>query len=550
MSKRLFENLNSQELQQLKGYSPELVSTIKNTAASLRKGGRQITLPDIVKQIGQLYPNNPEINKFLGANTDLTAGLKNVGAQPKSNVVAPPQDFTQQAQQQYQQTIGRQTPVPQQPKGGAPGIAPPPAWLTQGQKDIGIDVKPVSPQHYNNLSQTAQQLDAIEAQKAQQQPQASNKQGRAAALQTRRTPQQVQLSQKIGKLPTMNVKKESKENLQELNMTMLGSSIKGIISAISKLKPEELIAIAGFVNNMIAGAKGGPGAVSSSTSMSSTTYGENNMKEKYAKVLKENLKEQVKVKMLSEHYLNEGPLSNAWENIKSAGSSMMNRLTGGDKPDPTAGAGVDEQTKKVAQELSKLVGKVNQTRQKFNASILKNSEAVSHYHDLVLSLWQMYNQNAQMLGPHGQQISRQVNDAVGNFQYDLNSEKEQIDTFLKSLKGNKKTGVPDATSLGASAKASAQERRAAEADASQRLGSSGLHGVKQGGGSRAADSVEYYNKEALKNKIATATNPQEKAQAVRDLEALFLKSAKRTSSGKEVKPAKKPAKKSTKSKKK
>jgi hypothetical protein len=144
--------------------------------------------------------------------------------------------------------------------------------------------------------------------------------------------------------------------------------------------------------------------------------------------------------------------------------------------------GVDENSKRAAQELTKLLGKVNQYRQKFNSSILKNSEAMNGYHDLVLNAVQMYQQTQNMLGPFGQQLVRQIHDAVGNLVYDLKSEQEQIDTFLKQLKDagmakvdsksvggkamikgpNSNAAMMDPTLLGAAAKKRAQASRVEE----------------------------------------------------------------------------------------
>lgn len=251
------------------------------------------------------------------------------------------------------------------------------------------------------------------------------------------------------------------------NPAMITSSLRNIINLIASLKPEEIAAIAKMVNSLVSSQAGARQA----TGMGMRTEA----KKIITEAIKVKLIEQVQARNTAEYLLSEGPLTNVWDKIKSAGSSIANQMGfAGQLGQRAQAVGADENAKRAAKELTKVLGKVNQHRQKFNSSILKNSEAMNAYHDLVLNAVEMYQQTQHILGPFGSQIVRQIQDAVGNLVYDLKSEKEQIDTFLKQLKDagmakvggsamiNKQQVSFDPTLLGATAKKKAQNTRAEE----------------------------------------------------------------------------------------
>ncbi len=545
--KPILEALTAQEKTSLSGYSPDFIQSVNNVAGSLRKGGRQVALPQIIQQMGQFYKGNPEIEKYLRQSANLVAPMAQAqtGRPSQPGITPPPAQFAQQAANQYNQSLQTPRPsiAPGQTTQNKMNVAPPPEWLRQQGAAMG------------GIMPSTAALNAPQAQMAQQglqriagQTPGDLDQQTAARVKTQQarqqagtdlTPQDQQQRQSLAVAKTVppgwarkkaaGMKKENRGNLQELNMAMLGSTVKNVMNAISRMKPEELIAIANFINSLM-GSATKPGA--SSTSMTSTSISSesNLMKNKYQKVLKENLVEQYKTKIVVERFLNEGPMSSVWQGIKDAGSQVAGGLGLGSMAGQQQNIGVDENTKRLGQELTKLIGKVNQQRQKFNAAILKNSESVSQYHDLVLHLWQAYNQNLQALGPFGQQLQRQVQDAVGNFHYDLTSEKEQIDTFLSSLRDVKSTEMGNSEVMGKAARASTKEKRQAEADANQRMSSS--RAVMAPGQHRALDAMQANitpAKEELKKKFLTARSPAEKQQAYKDLEKLLIKTSKQGS---------------------
>ena len=542
IKKTILESLTQQERAMLAGYSPEFVSSISNALASLRKGGRQVDVNSVVQQMVQLpgYKNNPEIQKFMrtnGAMQNLVAPMANIrSSRPSQPGIAPPPSFVGAgAQQQYQQALQRQTPVP----GRQSQVAPPPAWV--GGNNVGFSS--MTPQDLAMAQQGQQRIAGQIPDDLDQQTMARvAREQQQKAAGTAMTPQQAQARQQLATsttIPPGFSKRNKPRGAQKENMNINKSVIKefmsptgmlkNILGAIGKMKPEELIAIANFVNSLLNSNK--PGMAQ--TSMSSTSIStESKSMNKYQKVIKENILEQMKTKLVTEHYLNEGPMSSIWQGIKDAGSNVAGAMGLQSMAGQAQNIGVDENTKKLGQELTKLIGKVNQQRQKFNASILKNSESVSQYHDLVLHLWEMYNQNLQALGPFGQQLQRQVQDAIGNFHYDLTSEKEQIDTFLQSLKDVKSSSLGNSEVMGKSARASVQDKRAAEAAANQRMTSTSTKAQPSKGNFRALDALQANitpQKEDLKKKFLTAHTPAEKQQAYRDLEKLLIKTSKRGS---------------------
>lgn len=151
-------------------------------------------------------------------------------------------------------------------------------------------------------------------------------------------------------------------------------------------------------------------------------------KKKYAKmVLREALMEQKHSKRLIENLLMEGPLSNVWGGIKSAIGGAASAWGGAKDVARDSGA------QKAQTEMIKAVKQAQSLRQKFNNQILKNAEIINQYHDAVVNALAMYQQIGGGLGPAAQKVGEEVNQLIGNLYRDLDSEKEGIDNYLKSL---------------------------------------------------------------------------------------------------------------------
>lgn len=150
------------------------------------------------------------------------------------------------------------------------------------------------------------------------------------------------------------------------------------------------------------------------------------------KVLKEQLSEQISVGNHAIHLLNEGPLSNVWGSIKSAGSAvglpgMKNLGQDAAKNDQA------QRVKDAINGLTKIISKAHQQRQKWNGQMLKSAEMMSQYHDAVVQAYELYKQHSAMLGPAGEQVSNQINGIIDDLQNDLMSEVSQIQAMIKSL---------------------------------------------------------------------------------------------------------------------
>lgn len=132
-------------------------------------------------------------------------------------------------------------------------------------------------------------------------------------------------------------------------------------------------------------------------------------------------------------YLLEGPggLSNAWQGIKGEIKGAGQKLGIGSQ-------GTGEMAQDVAQqagkELTQALKRVEQAKGKFQQQILKNAEVINQYHDAVLAAYQVYQQVGKQLGPASQQMGDSVMNAIEEMKSSLESEKSQIDSFMKGLK--------------------------------------------------------------------------------------------------------------------
>jgi len=177
--------------------------------------------------------------------------------------------------------------------------------------------------------------------------------------------------------------------------------------------------------------------------------------------MKKHLKEELASKKLIEHYLNEGPLSQAWQGVKSGarnlisqGAEKVGQMASGVQQSTAAAQRQDQikQAQKVAQDAIKSVSRV---KQKFAGETLKNSNLINQYHDSVVNLVSKVLPSLQgaLPGPAFDQLKSQVDQIIGQLHYDLTSEKEAIDTFLGSLKKN----VPMTTDVETQSKIAGQQ---------------------------------------------------------------------------------------------
>lgn len=186
------------------------------------------------------------------------------------------------------------------------------------------------------------------------------------------------------------------------------------------------------------------------------------------KIVRETINEELKVKTLVEHYLSEGPLSNVWAGLKGAagaiGQGIQQTAGGAVAAARQASAANQAQAQKKAalDQINTLSKEVAKTRQKFTQDVLKNTQNLNAYHDSVLGLAQGFQQAAQSLGndPELSRLKQQVDQAIGNLYYDLTSEKEHIDVFLKDLRGVGEKG--SSATQGYKAKQAADKQRGAE----------------------------------------------------------------------------------------
>lgn len=178
------------------------------------------------------------------------------------------------------------------------------------------------------------------------------------------------------------------------------------------------------------------------------------------RILTEEIRAQAILHETAVYLLTEGPLSNVWQGIKSAGSSALGAM--GYKGAAQNAAKTDQQqrAREVVNSLTKTISKVHQQRQKWNSQILKSAEMMSQYHDAVVGAYELYKKYQGFLGPAGNEVNRQINELVDALQKDLMSEVSQIQAMLKSL-GKKDVSLDDMLKQHQS---DAEEMREREAD--------------------------------------------------------------------------------------
>jgi hypothetical protein len=493
-----FGKLTPAEVQILRSYSPEFSNSVGNIISTFRSKGKQIDLPQAVNQLQQVGYKSPEVDKFLQS----------------SALIAPMQNVQQDPFKKRDSVPGQQKIVPPTAQGQLTDKNAPIKQRLQmaGQKPMAPKAVPAAPTPFDKFEQM--RTGPVSNDEMMQQQRQGNQQ------QMPITNRQ-QLKNKWAAKGGVDPLAKTSMQMEAISPAMASGKLKQIMDILRRLKPEDLMAINNFINSLNAGTRQGSSAmVSSSTQLNAGK--QTNMKSKQqimTEVLRVKITEQKKARDTAQHLL-EGPLGNVWDRIKGAGTAVGQKmgLMGGQQ-DPQQMAGVDENSKRAAQELQKVLGKVNQFRSKFNSSILKNAESMNGYHDLVLNAVQMYQQYQNILGPFGQQLVKQIHDAVGQLVYDLTSEKEQIDTFLKQLKdmGMAKS----AKSLGNDAKKRAEISRAAE-NPDTGLANMRRH-MPMGGGTMDPKFGDQANKDLAMNKFRGG----DKSGAMNDLQKLYMKQIER-----------------------
>lgn len=229
---------------------------------------------------------------------------------------------------------------------------------------------------------------------------------------------------------------------------MAGGSLQKIFRTVSTLKPEELQLLMKMLTSMLSqGQQTGTSSMSSQSITASQKYKADKIMLESIKrqILKETFKNEVKGQVrnyrLVESLLYEGPMGNVWQGIKQAGTGFADKMKqkmGMNLPDSP-----EDQAKAYSTELIKFIKKANQTRQQFKSQILKNAEIINTYHDAVAAAWETFSNVGGSLGAASGHLQQQVEELVSNLKYDLESEREQIGSFLNVLK-NLKGNVPSA----------------------------------------------------------------------------------------------------------
>lgn len=199
------------------------------------------------------------------------------------------------------------------------------------------------------------------------------------------------------------------------------------------------------------------------------------------RIVKNKIQEQVHVRNLCKSLLTEGPMSNMWQGVKNAGRAFAGGVQGGAQgaQQSVARGQMQDQAKQAQKMVSQAVKQVERAKSKFTQETLKNAGLINQYHDAVLRLVQINQQVEKLLpGPQLAQLQNQLQQSIGQLQYDLESEKSGIDTFLQSLskaqpgKKGEQSGqsytppapgeFPSAKELGKQARGRAEKQRAEE----------------------------------------------------------------------------------------
>lgn len=158
-----------------------------------------------------------------------------------------------------------------------------------------------------------------------------------------------------------------------------------------------------------------------------------NKKKVLDKIVQKEISNQIKIYQLCESLLKEGPVDSMWSSVRDAGQDF-----GTEQPQGTGEMATqnrfNDRAKQAQQVVAKALKNAEQAKSKFTQDVLKSANLVSQYHDSVAALVNTFDKVRGMLsGPEVQQLNGQIDQVVSQLQYDLNSEKEGIETFLNSL---------------------------------------------------------------------------------------------------------------------
>lgn len=192
---------------------------------------------------------------------------------------------------------------------------------------------------------------------------------------------------------------------------------------------------------------------------------------KKKKIVKEtmlvHIKEQKEVRDLTEKLLNEGPLSNMFRGVAGAAkgaAGQVGQLAG--QAAKSAGQAAKQAVGKVGQAgqsvaqaakaqavksmeqgraadmakelkttLSNSFKNASKAKEKFSQEKLKNAGLINQYHDSVVNLTSALEKAKSVLSqPELEKFSQETQNTINNLYYDLTSEKDGIDVFLKTLR--------------------------------------------------------------------------------------------------------------------
>ncbi len=492
-------SLDKSELASIANLSPTLKTSLGNVISSLRKMGKKVELKNVAKELLQTpqFADNPELSKFASSFDAQSADVSKVASarsnQSKGSIPLP-SNF------QRPEVTASKAPLPL------------PSNFFPAQKQQ----TPQSQARMPMQDQLGKTMPAIPAQK-------NSFADQLAARKAKRERQQTQFAQTQ---PVSEALGQPDPNLQR------------IFQSIRTLRPEDLNALKGMLNGL---SNGQP-------------QGNQNMRTESKKIFTETLKlqlvEQIQTRDRINSILSEGPLDSVWGKLKDAGAAIGNKMgLAGAVGQKAQDTGAKEQANQVSQELMKMIGKTNQQRQKFQASILKNSQMVDTYHNYVTDLVQAYQQAQHALGTSGAQIVKQVQDAVGNFVYDLKSEKEQLDMFLKQIQdvGTAKQKLPpdapggrvgkayaekqppmmDPSLLGAAAKKRLKASREAESANAGVTSFQRQQPSLRGSGQAPGEEDLEKQKQQILLRAKNSTSEKDKKKAMNDLQNLFMKQIER-----------------------
>lgn len=496
-----FSGMSGEEIRSLSSLPIDLQTTIGNVVSSMRRKGKTISVKDAADQLLQTsqFKGNPDLSSFLNSQFATSANPQNIAA-------------ALNAPKQQQSAV----PLPT-------NFGTAPAQASQGSNPRNIAAA---------LSVPKQQGKSVPLPDNFFQQQPPQQQATPPAQKYKSYDQQLADRRARKKVNNEGLLREFFGAPQSANVQRIFKSLQG-------LNQQDLVALQRMLNSLITTQRGTPMASSITTRES---------KQVLSEVLKIKIKEQIVVRNKINRILSEGMMDSIWGKIKDAGTAIGQKMGMAGRMGQQANDNAKQQQEsQVAQQLQKLIAKVNQHRQKFNSSILKNSQTLDAYHNLVIGLVDAYKQSQNAIGPAGPQLARQIQDAVGNFVYDLKSEKEQIDMFLNQLKdaGMAKVGgsamlksgdqtTMDPTLLGAAAKKRAESARISDTD------NAGVTSFRRNvpGGHIGPEDLEK-TKQSILDRAKNAKTEKERTKAMDDLQNLFMRQINRSQKEKESKPKRK-----------